>query len=156
MIQNTDMQDQEELGKSACTYAALRRAMRRLGQIYDDAVENSGLKSTQLVLLYQVRRLEQPTVRQLANELVMDISALGHTLKPLQRDGIVTLVPDRQDRRAKRVCLTQAGEGKLDQALGLWKQVHDRSETVIGVEKAEELRATLDWLASQGFADRFL
>lgn len=156
MIQNTDMQEQDVLGKSACTYAALRRAMRRLGQIYDDAVEGSGLKSTQVGLLYQVRRLDRPTVRQLANELVMDISALGHTLKPLERDGIVELVPDRQDRRAKRVSLTRAGESKLDEALGLWKRVHERSEAVIGAQKAEELRATLDWLASQGFAERFL
>jgi len=146
---------EDVLSRSACTYAALRRATRRLGQIYDDAVAASGLKSTQVTLLYQVRRLQQPTVRQLANELVMDLSALGHTLKPLERDGLVDLHTDSRDRRAKRVHLTEAGNAKLDLALSLWQSVHRRSEEVLGAEKAAELREMLDWMASQPFAQRF-
>lgn len=152
MIHNTDMQPDDVLSRSACTYAALRRATRRLGQIYDEAVAASGLKSTQVTLLYQVRRLEQPTVRQLANELVMDLSALGHTLKPLERDGLVQLHTDTRDRRAKRVHLTESGNSKLDLALSLWQAVHRRSEEVLGENKAAELREMLDWMASQGFA----
>ena len=149
------MPSDDVLSRSACTYAALRRATRRLGQIYDEAVAASGLKSTQVTLLYQVRRLEQPTVRQLANELVMDLSALGHTLKPLERDGLLELHTDSRDRRAKRVHLTEAGSAKLDLALSLWQAVHRRSEEVLGVQKAAELRETLDWMASGGFAQRF-
>lgn len=156
MIQNTDMQTDDVLGRSACTYAALRRATRRLGQIYDEAVAGSGLKSTQVSLLYQIRRLEQPTVRQLANELVMDLSALGHTLKPLERDGLVDLHTDTRDRRAKRVHLTAQGEANLDLALSLWRAVHRRSEEILGAQKAAELREMLDWMASQPFAQRFV
>jgi DNA-binding MarR family transcriptional regulator len=39
--------------------------------------------------------------------MIMDLSALGHTLKPLTRDGYVETVADRQDRRIR---LTKAGE----------------------------------------------
>ena len=148
MIQNTDME------KSVCTYAALRRATRRMGQIYDEAVAASGLKSTQMSLLYQVRRLEQPAVRRLADELVMDISALGHTLKPLERDGLIELIPDSKDRRARRVVLSRLGEERLDQALKLWSEVHQRSEATLGPQKAAQLRETLDWLATISEFDR--
>lgn len=150
------MQSDDVLGRSICTYAALRRATRRLGQIYDDAVAASGLKSTQVGLLHQVRRLGQPTLRQLANELVMDLSALGHTLKPLERDGLVSLRTDERDRRAKRVHLSTQGEARLDTAIDLWRGVHRRSEEVLGEKQATELRETLDWMASQPFAQRFV
>ena len=52
----------------------------------------------------------RPTLRDLANDIVMDLSALGHTLKPLIRDGYVALVPDKEDGRLKHATLTNAGQ----------------------------------------------
>jgi DNA-binding transcriptional ArsR family regulator len=41
-----------------------------------------------------------PTVRELAEELVMDRSTLGQNLRPLERDGLITLLtlPNLGDR----------------------------------------------------------
>jgi DNA-binding MarR family transcriptional regulator len=143
----------DAFSRSICNNAAMRRATRRLGQLYDEALEPCGIKATQHVLLYQIRRLETPTVRMLADDLVMDISALGHTLKPLIRDGLIVLTPDATDGRARRVALTAAGEDTLNEANGLWAAVHERFENQLGAEKAKQLRETLDWIASPGFAD---
>jgi DNA-binding MarR family transcriptional regulator len=142
-------------GDSVCSNGAMRRATRRLGQLYDDAIAPSGLKATQLALLNQIKRLDEPTLRVLADDLVMDLSALGHTLKPLVRDGLVELVADVTDRRAKRVTLTAAGVAKLRMGLRLWRTANGRFERVFGAENAAQLRNALDWIASPEFADTF-
>jgi len=141
--------------ESLCTNAAMRRATRRLGQLYDDAVEPIGLKATQLGLLNSIHRMGGPTMRTLADHLVMDLSALGHTLKPLMRDGYVALTPHEKDKRAKVVTLTEAGQAKLDEGAALWLVAHQRFEQLFGEDNARELRRMLDWVASPGFEAEF-
>ena len=141
---------------SVCNNAVLRQAARRLGQLYDDALAPSGLRATQYVLLVQTQFLREPSMRELASALVMDLSALGHSLKPLVRDGLVELVPDERDRRAKRVTLTNAGRVKLEESAQLWRAAQDRFEAAFGQDRAAELRSALAFVASQDFHDAFL
>jgi DNA-binding MarR family transcriptional regulator len=131
----------------ACNNAVLRRAARKLGQFYDDMVAPSGLKATQQGLLYQIHATGEPTMGDIATALIMDLSALGHTLKPLIRDGYVETIADKDDRRIRRVRLTKAGEDKLAEAMRLWKVAQQRLEDRIGAEKAQKLRAALDEIA---------
>lgn len=129
---------------SACNYATVRRAARKLGQFYDDIVAPSGIKATQQGLLYQIQASGEPTMGEIASAMIMDLSALGHTLKPLIRDGYVETVADKDDRRIRRVRLTKAGEEKLAEAMKLWKVAQERLEDRIGAEKAEKMRTALD------------
>jgi DNA-binding MarR family transcriptional regulator len=138
---------------SGCSNGAIRRAARRMGQIYDDAFAPCGLKATQYSLLAQIVRCEGPTMRTLAKELVMDLSALGHTLKPLVRDGFVQLTVDEHDRRCRRVHLTESGIRKYEEARIIWKRVREVFDNTYGVEEAAGLRATLDYIASEQFAE---
>ncbi len=132
---------------SACNNSTLRRAARRLGQFYDDAVAPTGLKATQQSLLYQIHAAGEPAMGEIAAALIMDLSALGHTLKPLIRDGYVETVQDAADRRIRRVRLTRAGEAKLSEAMKLWQVAQQRLEDRIGADKAAQLRAALDEIA---------
>lgn len=138
-----------------CTNTAVKRASRRLGQLYDAVLAPSGLRSTQCALLTQIRLSHGPTLRALAEAMAMDLSALGHTLKPLQRDGLVALEADPRDRRAKRVRLTAHGEARLDSALELWRVAQARFDAEFGAEQSAALRAALERLASPGFAAAF-
>jgi DNA-binding MarR family transcriptional regulator len=132
---------------SACNYATVRRVARKLGQFYDDIVAPSGLKATQQGLLYQIHATGEPTMGEIASAMIMDLSALGHTLKPLIRDGYVETVADKDDRRIRRVRLTKSGKTKLAEAMKLWKVAQQRLEDRIGAEKAERLRVALDEIA---------
>ncbi len=107
---------------SLCNNATLRRATRKLGQFYDDVLAPSGLKATQQGLLYQIHVGEEPAMGAIAAALIMDLSALGHTLKPLIRDGYIETFADPDDRRIKRVRLTPQGLAKLDEAMKLWQR----------------------------------
>lgn len=138
-----------------CNNGALRRATRHLSQLFDDVLAPSGLRAAQHGLLYYIYELHGPTMKELAEALVMDLSALGHTLKPLARDGFVELVADERDRRAKRVFLTHQGQTKLAQTVELWRVAQQRVETVLGVDEARRMREMLATVASKDFGDAF-
>src|SRR6201990_812481 len=87
--------------ENRCHCTALRKASRRISQLYDVALAPSGLKTTQRAILAQISRSEPTTVGALAEALVMDSGALAHTLKPLERDGLVKVTIDPNDRRTK-------------------------------------------------------
>jgi DNA-binding MarR family transcriptional regulator len=139
---------------SICINAAIRRASRRLGQLYDEAFAPCGLRATQYSLLVQIERGKKPTMRVLADMLVMDLSALGHTLKPLERDGLIELMQDPDDRRSRRVQLTQAGTAKLKAARARWKKVNESFDSTFGPAEAASLRSTLDLIASDHFYEQ--
>jgi DNA-binding MarR family transcriptional regulator len=87
------------LTPSICSYGALRRATRGIGQLYDGMIGSAGINAAQYNLLHTISRLDAPTQSKLAGEMVMDLSALGHTLKPLIRDGLVASRKDNEDAR---------------------------------------------------------
>jgi DNA-binding MarR family transcriptional regulator len=142
-----------DIDPSFCNNMVLRQAARRLGQHYDEALAGSGLKATQQGLLAQVVFMGEPTMRELAGALIMDLSAVGHSLQPLARDGWVELVPDERDRRAKRVRMTPDGEKRFMRSMRLWQQAQQSFEAAYGAGKATELRAALAYIASEEFAE---
>jgi len=138
-------------GLTLCNNATLRRAGRKLGRFYDDVLAPSGLKGTQYGLLYQIHIGSEPAMGAIAEALIMDLSALGHTLKPLIRDGYVETFADKDDRRVKRVRLTPQGGLKLNEATKLWTIAQQRFEAMVGKDQAAKLRAALDAIAALDF-----
>jgi DNA-binding MarR family transcriptional regulator len=140
---------------SFCNNASLRKATRRLGKLYDAVLEPSGLKATQCSLLTQIHALGHPTMAGLANSLLMDLSAMRHSLGPLIRDGLVLLRVDAKDRRVKRVVLTAAGLAKFKETMRLWRKAQGRFEKAFGSARAAKLRSELKLLTSDGFEEAF-
>ncbi|WP_457936478.1 MarR family winged helix-turn-helix transcriptional regulator [Mesorhizobium sp. 10J20-29] len=138
-----------------CSNSAVRRAARQLGQLYGGVLGASDLRSTQFSLLSQIASSGEPTLKSLAGAMVMDLSALGHTLKPLLRDGMVEMLPDPHDKRVKRVRLTAEGEARRGELMAAWRDAQDRFDSLLGREKSEELRRTLAQIGSPEFAAAF-
>src|SRR5260221_2573776 len=91
----------ESEGRCHCT--ELRKASRRISQLYDTALAPSGLKTTQRAILAEIGRSEPATVGALANALVMDAGGLAHTLKPLTPEKLVTIAVDPHDPRNRLI-----------------------------------------------------
>lgn len=138
-----------------CSNTAIRRAARQLGQLYDDCMEGTGLKGTQFSLLSQIAASGEPALKQLAEAMVMDLSALGHTLKPLIRDGYVELVPDAEDRRVKRARLTAMGRKTQQDLIANWRDAQSRFDHAFGKEQSEDIRKALAFMSSPDFAKAF-
>ncbi|EJN17733.1 transcriptional regulator [Pseudomonas sp. GM78] len=161
-LQDTD--DASELGllgEVACTNTALRRAARRLGNLYDEALAPVSLKATQIAMLAQISRFPGadghagPTLQELAGRLAIQMSAISHAMKPLVRDSIVELQQDALDKRTKHCVLTPKGEQLLADALVLWTAANERVEKVLGPSSAALLRQLADQIASDEFLTEF-
>lgn len=151
MTQENDLNSQA----SRCSCTALRKASRRISQLYDAALAPSGLKTTQRAILAQISRCESTTVGGLAEALVMDAGALAHTLKPLERDGLVSIDVDREDRRNRVVRLTPVGRTRLAESDMLWENAQRGFEAAFGRVKSEALREAMRFLVSGEFVRAF-
>ena len=136
-----------------CNLTALRKATRRVSQLYDAMLAPSGLRGTQRAILTYIARSGSPTMGELAATLTLDRTALNHNLKPLQRDGLVTVAVDKNDRRSRLVRLTRRGEAKLAESQIAWREAQDRFERAFGAKQAADLRQTLELIASLEFGE---
>lgn len=130
----------------ACTCGSLRKASRRISQFYDSALAPVGIKSTQFSILAEVERSSARgpvSMCELATAMVMDRSTLGHNLRPLERDNLLTLRLTIADRRKRHVSLTKKGRSTLQRARRLWRSAEGRFEKIFGKQHAAELRAVL-------------
>jgi DNA-binding MarR family transcriptional regulator len=135
--------------RNRCNCAALRKASRHMTLFYDAALEPLGLRSTQYAMLTEIHRRGDaaPSIGDLAEALVMDQSTIGQNLRPLQRDGLVTLERDEADRRSRLVKLTRAGRSRLADARPLWLAAQEKFENGFGKRAAAELRNLLVGIA---------
>jgi DNA-binding MarR family transcriptional regulator len=135
---------------TACTCGSLRKASRRVSQFYDAALAPVGIKSTQFSILAEVERgsIDGPlSMCELATAMVMDRSTLGHNLRPLERDDLLSLRLTATDRRKRHVALTKKGKATLRRARRLWRTAEGRFEKTFGKRHAADLRAVLLYIA---------
>jgi DNA-binding MarR family transcriptional regulator len=141
--------------ENVCNCTALRKASLRISQLYDSALSSSGLKTTQRAILAQIGRSQPTTVGNLAEALVMDSGALAHTLKPLERDRLVVIKIDPEDRRNRLIALTPLGRTRLAASDALWKNAQRAFEQAFGRVKSDALRDAMRLLVSDNFAATF-
>jgi DNA-binding MarR family transcriptional regulator len=129
---------------TGCTCQRLRKAARRITQIYDGHVEPLGLTISQFGLLVQLKAHDGIGVGALADKLVMDPTTLTRNLRPLARDGLLTLEPDPDDRRSRSLRLTAKGREALQAARPAWARAQRHVEEVLGTADTADLHVALD------------
>jgi DNA-binding MarR family transcriptional regulator len=108
----------------SCACHNLRRASRVVTQLFDGYFDEVGLKATQFTVLAALAWSgeKSPTIGELAETLVLEQSSLSRNLAVLERDGLITLVPAKTDRRARFVVLTRPGRAALAKGYPVWKK----------------------------------
>ncbi|HMN71648.1 MAG TPA: MarR family transcriptional regulator [Rhodoblastus sp.] len=127
-----------------CTAARVRKASRRVSQIYDRELAPYDLTVTQFGLLVQLRAAPGSAIGALAESMVMDATTLSRNLRPLERRGLVAAESDRDDGRVRKLKLTPQGRATLDRALAGWRAAQDHIAAALGVEDMKALNAALD------------
>ncbi|MFI5555478.1 MarR family winged helix-turn-helix transcriptional regulator [Streptomyces sp. NPDC051738] len=138
-------------GVGSCNNLALRKAARYLSATYDKALAPTGLRATQFSILQHLSQHDEITITSLAETIAMDRTTLATNLKPLAREGLVTVEPSATDRRARMVTITPDGLARLQAALPYWRTAQAQFEDSFGSEKAAQLRAALEDVLSTGF-----
>lgn len=105
-----------------CLCLAARRAARTISRRFDEAFRPLGLTSGQFSLLMSLNRPEPPGMGSVAALLAMDRTTLTANVKPLERRGLLETRIDPDDRRGRRLLLTDAGRAVLQAAMPLWER----------------------------------
>jgi DNA-binding MarR family transcriptional regulator len=133
--------------RDTCLCLHLQRAARAVARRFDAALRPLGLTNGQFSLLMSLNRPEAPSIGSVSALLAMDRTTLTANLKPLERRGLVEVMIDDADRRARRVALTAMGRSLLVVACPVWKQTHTAVEDSLTGSSPDRLRADLRTLS---------
>jgi hypothetical protein len=97
--------------RDACLCLHVQRAARALARRFDDALRPIGLTNGQFSLMMSLNRPEPPDMAAVALLLGMDRTTLTAALKPLQRQRLLRVTVDPEDRRSRVMTLTPKGAG---------------------------------------------
>jgi DNA-binding MarR family transcriptional regulator len=126
----------------ACACNNFRKASRAITQLFDQTLEPSGLRSTQLAILLEIGVAEIATVPQLARRLVMDRSTLQRNIQPLIKRQLIKVRPGKA-RRARELTLTSRGRKAVDEAVPLWQEAQSAFVKRMGDDHWGSLRKSL-------------
>ena len=134
---------------SGCICRRARRTTRQLTEVYDKALEPSGLTANQFDLLTNLFGAaltdeKSLAIGVLATRLGMHPTTLTRDLRPLIAKGFVTDGRDPRDGRIRAVRITGRGRDKLRKAVPFWRNAQRKIEGTLGVEASRALSALLD------------
>lgn len=133
--------------RDTCLCLHAQRAARALARRFDEALRPVGLTNGQFSLLMSLNRPQPAAMSPVAKLLAMDRTTLTAALKPLERQGLVTIASDPQDGRSRLLSLTDAGRATLAAAVPIWRETHAAIEAALPALDAGALRASLQALA---------
>jgi len=128
---------------TTCHCQAIRQAARRVSALYDAAMAPLGLRVSQYGILVRLQAGGPRGIQALAAELVMDRTTLGRNIRPLERDDLLSAIPDPADRRGRLLAITPAGADLVARAAPAWWAAQAAYEAQVGKESAAGLHAAL-------------
>ncbi len=129
--------------RDTCLCLHIQRAARALGRRFDEALRPVSLTNGQYSLLMAINRPQPPALAPVAQLLAMDRTTLTAALKPLERDGLVSIGIDPNDRRSRLLALTDKGHNVLACAVPIWRDTHAAIEASLAPLGVDALRAGL-------------
>jgi DNA-binding MarR family transcriptional regulator len=133
-------------GTGYCASFNFRRTARAVTRLYDMALQESGIRSTQFAILVGIAKSQPVSIGALAGVLVIDSTTLTRSLRLLQKEGLIS-VSKRSAMRQRFLAVTAKGERTLARSLPAWRAAHERFVATIGSGYWDELRNELERLA---------
>ncbi|MFN7025221.1 MAG: MarR family winged helix-turn-helix transcriptional regulator [Pseudorhizobium sp.] len=129
--------------RDTCLCLATQRAARLLARRFDAALRPFGLTNGQFSLMMALNQPEPPAIGRLAPFLGMDASTLTAAVKPLARRDLLTVEPDPEDGRSRRLRITPEGVVLMRQAVEVWQAEHAALEESLDKGLPDTLRQGL-------------
>src|SRR5207237_6097848 len=76
-------------GTGYCASFNFRRTARAVTRLYDTALQESGIRSTQFAILVAIAKNQPVSIGTLADVLVIDSTTLTRSLRLFQKSGLV-------------------------------------------------------------------
>src|SRR6267378_4060120 len=142
-------QDSSKLDLTGTGYCAsfnFRRTARAVTQLYDAALQESGIRSTQFSILVGIAKNQPVSIGALAEVLIIDQTTLTRSLRLLEKEGLVK-ISERSTMRQRFLTIAPKGVRILARSLPLWRKAHKRFAARIGPGHWLELRNELERIA---------
>ena len=128
-----------------CACFNLRKAARAITLIYDQELRPSGLRTTQFLLLTEIKVSAPITIKPLAGKMLMHRTALARNLKLLGKKGLINIEPGH-DRRERIISLTIRGQKSLIGAYPFWHHAQRKVAKHFGKKQLNHLFSELSAL----------
>lgn len=133
-------------GTGYCASLNFRRTARAVTRLYDMALQESGIRSTQFAILVGIAKKQPISIGTLGDMLVIDGTTLTRSLRVLEKEGLIS-ISKRAEKRQRFLSLTTEGEKTLSRSVPAWRAAQERFVATIGSEYWVELRNELERLA---------
>lgn len=125
-----------------CNCFSLRRAARAVTRQYAETMRESGLQATQYSILGLLSSGKSRSISELADDLGLERTSMSRTLRPMAREGLITL-SEEGFRRKRTVEVTSAGRARYEECLPLWRTAQARFAQKYNPEQLNQLHALL-------------
>src|SRR5882724_9613107 len=133
-------------GTGYCASFNFRKTARAVTRLYDAALQESGIRSTQFAILVGIAKNQPVSIGRLGDLLVIDSTTLTRSLRLLEKEGLLT-ISNRAAMRQRFLTITAKGEHTLARSLPAWRTAHGRFVATMGSEYWIALRSELERLA---------
>ena len=133
-------------GTGYCASFNLRKTSRAVTRLYDAALQETGIRSTQFAILVGIAKEQPVAIGALADVLVMDGTTLTRSLRLLQKEGLIA-ISSRAAMRQRFLTVTAKGQSVLARSLPAWRKAQERFVAAVGSEYWLDLRNELERLA---------
>jgi DNA-binding MarR family transcriptional regulator len=133
-------------GTGYCASLNFRRTARAVTRLYDQALQETGIRSTQFAILVGIAKKQPISVGALGDMLGIDSTTLTRSLRLLEKEGLIA-ISKRAEKRQRFLSVTSKGEQTLARSVPAWRAAQERFVATVGSKYWVELRSELERLA---------
>ena len=134
--------------EGVCLGGCVRKLNRMVSAIYDGALANAGLKTSQFSVLVSVANRKQARPAELTKHLQLDESTLSRNVERMCARGWLRLVQEA-DRRSHVIEVTDKGQALIRKCLPAWQKAQAEVSRRLGTDTVAELRSALHKLSAR-------
>jgi DNA-binding MarR family transcriptional regulator len=138
--------------EGVCVGGCVRKLNRMVSAIYDGALANAGLKTSQFSVLISVANREQARPAELAKHLQLDESTLSRNVERMCARGWLRIVQDG-DRRSHLIEMTDKGQALICKCLPAWQKAQVEVSRRLGTDTVAQLKSALRKLSTRDWSD---
>ena len=133
--------------EGVCVCGYVRKLSRIVTAVYDGALADAGLKTSQFSVLVAVANRGKARPAELTELLQMDESTLSRNVERMCARGWLRLERN-EDRRSHLIELTDKGQALIHKCLPAWRQAQAEVSERLGTSTVKELRSALRKLSA--------
>jgi DNA-binding MarR family transcriptional regulator len=133
--------------EGVCVCGYVRKLSRVVTAIYDGALADAGLKTSQFSVLIAVANRGKARPAELTEHLQMDESTVSRNVERMCARGWLRLEHEG-DRRSHLIEVTDKGQALIRKCLPAWRQAQAEVSKRLGTDSVAELKSALRKLSA--------